>query len=57
MANAVCVYLTTETNLDGLGTAAVTAEVNRLGVTLTAKGAKEGEGNFVASGVWAVTAP
>jgi hypothetical protein len=57
VANAVCLYLTTETNLDGPGATAVTAEVNRLGVTLTAKGAKEAEGNFVASGVWAVTAP
>jgi hypothetical protein len=56
-ASVVCVYLTTETNLEGVGPAAVTAEGNRLGVTLTAKGAKEGEGNFVASGVWAVTAP
>jgi hypothetical protein len=57
VASAVCIYLTTETNLEGVGPAAVTAEGNRLGVTLTAKGAKEGEGNFVASGVWAVTAP
>jgi hypothetical protein len=57
VAGVVCIYLTTETNLDGVGPAAVTAEGNRLGVTLTAKGAKEAEGNFVASGVWAVTAP
>jgi hypothetical protein len=57
VANVVCVYLTTETNLEGVGPAAVTAEGNRLGVNLTAKGAKEGEGDFVASGVWAVTAP
>jgi len=57
VANAVCIYLTTETNLEGAGAAAVTAEVNRLGVNLTAKGAKEAEGNFVAAGVWAVTAP
>jgi hypothetical protein len=58
-ANVVCIYLTTETNLEGVGAAAVTAtENNRLGVNLTAKGAKEAEtGNFVASGVWAVTAP
>jgi hypothetical protein len=26
-------------------------------VNLTAKGDKEKEGNFVASGIWAVTAP
>jgi hypothetical protein len=57
VANAVCLYLTTETNLEGVGPAAVTAEGNRLGVNLTAKGLKTGEGNFVASGVWAVTAP
>jgi hypothetical protein len=57
-ANVVCVYLTTETNLEGVGPLAVTSpEGNRLGFTLAAKGAKEGEGNFVASGVWAVTAP
>jgi trimeric autotransporter adhesin len=56
-AGVVCLYLTTETNLEGTGAAALTTEGNRLGVNLTAKGAKEGEGNFVASGVWAVTAP
>ena len=59
VANVVCVYLTTETNLEGVGAAALTAtEFNRLGVNLTVKGAKEAEdGNFVASGLWAVTAP
>ncbi|OJU84577.1 MAG: hypothetical protein BGO11_10980 [Solirubrobacterales bacterium 70-9] len=56
-AGVACLYLTTETNLEGVGPAALTAEGNRLGVTLTAKGAKAGEGNFVASGIWAVTAP
>ncbi|MBS1678218.1 MAG: hypothetical protein JST08_12635 [Actinobacteria bacterium] len=56
-AGVVCLYLTTETNLDGVGLAAVTPEGNRLGVNLTAKGLKAAEGNFVASGVWAVTAP
>jgi hypothetical protein len=57
VANVVCVYLTTETNLEGVGAAALTTEGSRLGVNLAVKGAKEGEGNFVASGVWAVTAP
>jgi trimeric autotransporter adhesin len=58
IAGVVCLYLTTETNLEGAGAAAVSTEANRLGVNLTAKGAKEAEtGNFVASGVWAVTAP
>jgi hypothetical protein len=57
VANVVCVYLTTETNLEGVGAAALATEGNRLGVNLTVKGAKEAEGDFVASGVWAVTAP
>jgi hypothetical protein len=56
-AGVVCLYLTAETNLEGVGTAALTTEGTRLGVNLTAKGAKAGEGNFVASGIWAVTAP
>ncbi|HTR74891.1 MAG TPA: hypothetical protein VMH33_06470 [Solirubrobacterales bacterium] len=56
-AGAVCLYLTTETKLEGLGSAAVTPEAGRLGVNLTAKGEKAGEGNFVASGIWATTAP
>jgi hypothetical protein len=56
-AGVVCVYLTTETNLEGVGPAAVTGETNRLGVFLAVKGKKETKGDFVASGVWAVTAP
>ncbi|HTT95214.1 MAG TPA: hypothetical protein VMF55_11115 [Solirubrobacterales bacterium] len=56
-AGVVCLYLTTETNLEGVGPAAVTAQGSRLGVTLAAKGLKTGKGEFVASGVWAVTAP
>jgi hypothetical protein len=56
-SGVVCIYLTTETNLEGVGSAALTQEANRLGVALSAKGAKAGEGNFVASGVWAVKAP
>jgi hypothetical protein len=59
LGNVVCLYLTTETNLEGVGGAAVTTEANRLGVNLTAKGKKglTADGNFVASGVWATTAP
>lgn len=56
-AGVVCLYLTTEANLEGLGAAALATEGSRLGVNLVAKGAKAAEGNFVASGVWAVTAP
>ncbi|HEY2479206.1 MAG TPA: hypothetical protein VGI17_10805 [Solirubrobacterales bacterium] len=56
-AGAVCLYLTTETNLEGVGSAAVTTEGNRLGVNLAAKGKKEAKGDFLAAGVWAVTAP
>jgi hypothetical protein len=56
-AGVACVYLTTETNLEGTGSAAVTQETNRLGVMLTAKAKKESKGDFVASGIWAVTAP
>src|SRR5882757_2390347 len=52
-----CVYLTAETNLEGVGPAAVTQETSRLGVNLTAIGKEADAGNFVASGVWAVTAP
>jgi hypothetical protein len=53
----VCVYLTEEANLEGTGSVALTTTSSRLGVNLTAKGAKAAEGNFVASGIWAVTAP
>ncbi|HVV89377.1 MAG TPA: hypothetical protein VHB53_02675 [Solirubrobacterales bacterium] len=56
-AGVVCVYLTTETNLAGVGSAGLSAEGNRLGVNLTAKGLKTAEGDFVAAGLWAVTAP
>jgi hypothetical protein len=55
LAGYVCVYLTAESNLDA--TTPLTATGTRLGVNLTAKGDKEKEGNFVASGVWATTAP
>jgi trimeric autotransporter adhesin len=53
VGGVVCVYVsTTEENIESL-----TASTSRLGVTLTAKGTKTAKGNFVASGVWAVTAP
>jgi hypothetical protein len=54
-AGYVCIYLTAESNLDA--TTPLTATGNRLGVNLTAKGAVTGKGNFVASGIWATTAP
>lgn len=52
-AGVVCIYVsTTEENIESL-----TQVSNRLGVTLTAKGKEAEAGNFVAAGVWAVTAP
>ena len=55
LAGNLCVYLTVETNLDA--TAPLAAEsTSRLGTGLVAKSATT-EGEFVASGVWAVTAP
>ncbi len=54
-AGNLCIYLTTETNLDA--TAPLTAESNtRLGVGLVAKSAAK-EGAYAAIGQWAVTAP
>lgn len=53
----VCLYLTNEVGLEATPAAVTVESSNRLGVNLTAKGAKAAEGNFVASGVWAVTAP
>jgi hypothetical protein len=57
-AGVACFYLTTETSLEGTAATALTAPTtNRLGVTLSAKGKKLTEGEFLAAGVWAVTAP
>ena len=56
-AGVVCIYLTTETALEGVGPAAVTATTSRLGVTLMANASEATPGIFTASGVWAVTAP
>jgi hypothetical protein len=54
-AGNLCVYLTTETNLDA--TTPLAAEsTTRLGTGLVAKSAVA-EGEFAASGIWAVTAP
>jgi hypothetical protein len=55
-AGNLCVYLTTETNLDS--TAPLAAENNtRLGFGLLAKAGSTTGSAFVASGQWAVTAP
>ena len=54
-AGNLCIYLTTETNLDA--TTPLAAENNtRLGFGLVVKSAAV-EGAYVASGQWAVTAP
>jgi hypothetical protein len=53
---AMCIYLTTELNLDP--TAPLTLEgPNRLGTGLVAKAKEKSKGEFAAAGVWAVTAP
>lgn len=53
VAGVVCIYIsTTEEKIESL-----TQTTNRLGVTLTAKGKEAEAGDFVASGLWAVTAP
>jgi hypothetical protein len=52
VGGVACLYLTTEENVESLSQVS-----NRLGVMLTAKGREAAEGDFVASGVWAVTAP
>jgi hypothetical protein len=55
-AGVLCIYLTTETNLEAGATLAAEGP-NRLGTGLVAKAKKESKGEFAASGVWAVTAP
>jgi hypothetical protein len=52
VGGVVCVYVTTEENIESISQVS-----NRLGVTLTAKAKEAAEGDFVASGVWATTAP
>jgi hypothetical protein len=56
-AGTVCLYVTTETNLEGTAATALTPTADRLGVALTAKGKEAEVGDFAATGVWAVTAP
>jgi hypothetical protein len=57
-AGWLCVYATTETNLEGTAPVALTIDsVNRLGIGLAAKAKKESKGDFLVAGVWAVTAP
>lgn len=54
----LCIYATTETNLEGTAPIALTIDsVNRLGIGLAAKAKKETKGDFLVAGVWAVTAP
>jgi hypothetical protein len=54
----LCVYATTETNLEGTAPVALTIDsVNRLGIGLAAKAKKESKGDYLVAGVWAVTAP
>jgi hypothetical protein len=52
----LCLYLTTETSLE-TGTTLTAEGPTRLGTGLSIKGKKATKGDFVASGVWAVTAP
>jgi hypothetical protein len=54
-AGNLCIYLTTETNLDATNPLA-TESSNRLGTGLVAKSTTT-KGDFAAGGVWAVTAP
>jgi hypothetical protein len=54
----LCIYLTTETNLDPTATSPLALEnSSRLGTGLAVKSKEKSKGEFVASGVWAVTAP
>jgi hypothetical protein len=54
----LCIYATTETNLEGTAPVALTIDsVNRLGIGLAAKAKKESKGDYLVAGVWAVTAP
>jgi hypothetical protein len=52
----MCIYLTTETNLDPTAPLALEGP-NRLGTGLVAKAKEKSKGEFAAAGVWAVTAP
>jgi hypothetical protein len=57
-AGWLCIYATTETNLEGTAPTALTVDsVNRLGIGLAAKAKKESKGAYLTTGLWAVTAP
>lgn len=57
-AGWLCIYATTETNLEGTAPVALTIDnVSRLGIGLAAKAKKETKGDYLVAGVWAVTAP
>jgi hypothetical protein len=54
----LCIYLTAETNLDPTATSPLGLEnSSRLGTGLVVKSKAASKGEFVAGGVWAVTAP
>ncbi|HEX4304536.1 MAG TPA: hypothetical protein VHZ54_00730 [Solirubrobacterales bacterium] len=54
----LCIYLTNESNLEGKGSEALGVDTtNRLGIGLSTKAKKESKGDYLAAGVWAVTAP
>ena len=55
-AGNLCIYLTTETNLDPANPL-IAESANRLGTGLVAKAKEKSKGEFAAIGVWAVTAP
>jgi hypothetical protein len=55
-AGVLCLYLTTETNLE-TGTTLTAEGPTRLGTGLSVKGKKATKGDFLAGGLWAVTAP
>jgi hypothetical protein len=55
-AGVLCLYLTTETGLE-TGTTLTAEGPTRLGTGLSIKGKKATKSDFLASGVWAVTAP
>ena len=58
VAGNLCIYLTAETNLDPTATSPLALESSsRLGTGLVVKSKEKSKGEFVAGGVWAVTAP
>jgi hypothetical protein len=54
----LCIYATSEVNLEGTAPTALTVDtVNRLGIGLAAKAKEGSKGDFLVAGIWAVTAP